>query len=160
MQKHYLGILEKGFSDHLVASLGFRKVPEIGDLLPSDWCLYEFEDSDISFFVVLAPNPKNDTYTVELAWSITKQFPKNLLPGFLGDPAVAGAFRFRIGEFWNDHDYWEFFAKREIYPEYNGLQDKEEAKLKSSAKYIVGRLSDFLPSYMHEVRHKIQNSES
>lgn len=152
MKKHYLEILEGEFTNLLRERLGFREVPESGDLLPSDWCLYELDGTDVSFFVVLAPNPKNDTYTIEIAWSKDKQFPKNLLPMFLNEPEVNGAFRFRVGEFWNDHDYWELFVKRDIYPEYGGLQDNKKAKLKSSAKYMVDKLSEFLPAYLSKVQ--------
>lgn len=116
--------------------------------LPSGCALYELADArgeNVRFFVLLLADPKTDRFTVEIAWSLKDRFPTYYLPGFLSDSPRDGEFRFRVGEFWGDHDYW-WIPHQQVVP--SGV-DKD--KIDNAARAAVGKLKDYLPEYIDEV---------
>jgi hypothetical protein len=72
--------------------------------------LYRWDlGNEISAFVALIIAPKDDRFTLEVAWSRTGSFPINILckmpfgnpaAGRPPDPPEQGSMRFRISEFW------------------------------------------------------------
>jgi hypothetical protein len=82
-------------------------------LMPAGWDAYKWEITDEFWaYIVLAPSPKNDSFTVEIAWSGKREFPRRYSDVIPGEGSEGGEERLRLSQFIPPHtDRWWFLVK-------------------------------------------------
>jgi hypothetical protein len=110
-------------------------------------------NQDVSAYVILAVSPRDDTFTIELAWSSTGKIPESV-EGMPSSGVPTADFRFRLSRLWQPTGFevWYNLASDLDFPESSlefdatpSLDDEEPSPERISLK--VGRALDSLEEH-------------
>jgi len=91
-----------------------RRIVAKLELFPEEWrCWVLNRDTAVKLFLVLGIAPKDDRFTIEVAWSTSGRLP----PSRLLDPGEEGSaneLHFRLARFWgaDAYDAWWYLGRR------------------------------------------------
>jgi hypothetical protein len=96
-----------GFERRLKVALPmFRDASSLW-VIPPGVRVYQYDfHPDLVFFVVLVTSPKDERFTIEMAWSPVGRFPTQRTAYLPTDPPQEDGLRFRLPWLWVDRDQW------------------------------------------------------
>lgn len=148
MRKELKRILIKSFRSEFEQRFGRKLVPLASYRSPFGKQYYEYDRvEDLRVFIVLFPNPKNDTFTLELAWSVHDQIPERG-PGPANYHAPFGEKLLRIASFYSHDDpWWNPFSNTWE----SGKIETGKAKIPDLVNDAVNKFEEYALPYLQEL---------
>lgn len=127
----------------------------------------------VSVFILLLLAPQQDSFTLELAWSLKDTFPAEMLcqlpfgnpkTGDSPDPPIDGEMRFRITEFWNPGrgEWWYVSGKapdwrisaEELWEEVLHPPEYSTQQIRSAVTLAINAVKQYALPYFDEIDNR------